>query len=81
MEKVTNLVSELKIEVVHLRESVSALQKQMSEHTVREETRLRKIEDNLNMAKAVLFTLKAIGLTLIAVLTLKFGDIRAFWAK
>jgi hypothetical protein len=51
----------------------------LEDHIEEEERRLKSIENQLSFGRFLLFTAKAIGMTLILLLTLKLGDISSVW--
>ncbi len=42
--------------------------------------RLKKIEDELNLYKAIIRTLRFVGLAIIAIVTFKLGDVKSLWS-
>ena len=44
-----------------------------------ENVRLRKIEEQLSLGRFMLLILKAVGLTVVLILTFKFGDVTSLW--
>ena len=44
------------------------------------DARLQKIEDQLNLYKTVIRTVRFIGLALIAIVTFKLGDVKSLWS-
>lgn len=51
----------------------------LAEHIADEDGKLEHIEQQLSLGRFILLTVKTVGLTVIAVLTFKFGDITALW--
>jgi len=58
---------------------LDSISQRLDQHVEKEEGRLRRIEDQLSIGRFILFMTKAVLLTIVAILTLKFGDIINFW--
>jgi len=58
---------------------LDAISDRLDAHVEKAEGRLRKIEEQLSVGRFLLFMIKAGVLTVVAVLTLKFGDIVGLW--
>lgn len=69
----TSFLEETKGHRIVVYEKLDSMEESMAE-------RFRKIEDELSVYKTIYRTIKFIGLLLIAIVTLKFGDVKTLWS-
>lgn len=60
-------------------EHLKAMDIKFDKHVSEEEKRLSKIEKQLSLAHFVVLLVKAAVLTVVALLTLKLGDVKSLW--
>ena len=78
-EQVARELGELNVSFNHLNDKIDSIDSLLTEHMDAEEARLKKIEEQLSFGRFILFAIKAVGMTLVLLLTLKLGDISALW--
>jgi glucosamine 6-phosphate synthetase-like amidotransferase/phosphosugar isomerase protein len=78
-EQLARELGEINAALKHYSEKMDEIAERLEDHIEEEERRLKSIENQLSFGRFLLFTAKAIGMTLILLLTLKLGDISSVW--
>ena len=78
-EQLARELGEIRSENRFMLETIQRLADRLDEHIDTEEMRLKAIEHQLSFGRFLLFTAKALGMTVILLLTLKIGDVGAVW--
>ena len=59
---------------------LDSIDAKLTDHMNKEESRLRRMEEQISLGKYLVMTAKAIGIVLLAIVTFKFGDLtKGFW--
>ncbi len=72
-------IGRLEASVEGMTQRLSRIGDKLEEHMKSEERRLRHIEEQLSLARFLWFIIKAVVLTIVAVLAFKFGDVKGLW--
>ena len=78
-EQLARELGEIRTEGRHMMDAIQDLHQKLDDHITNEEDRLKAIEHQLSFGRFLLFTAKALGMTVILLLTLKVGDVGAVW--
>jgi hypothetical protein len=78
-EQLARELGEIRSENSFMLKSIQKIDEKLDAHVSKEEERLKRIEHQLSFGRFLLFTAKAIGATLILLVTFKVGDVGAVW--
>ena len=78
-EQLARELGEIRSENSFMLKSIQKIDEKLDTHIETEEARLKAIENQLSVGRFLLFTAKAIGATLILLVTFKVGDVGAVW--
>jgi uncharacterized membrane protein YukC len=78
-EQLARELGEIGVALKNNTEQIERIAIRLDEHISEENDKLKSIEHQLSFGRFLLFTIKAIGMTIILIVTLKLGDISAVW--